>query len=292
MIYCKAILHKAGLGDRLFPWARCRIFSYVNAIPMLAPIWIQLRVGTVLRSENDPRIYYDLFKGNPNDIHGLKKIYLELFSKKIPEPEIFNQPLKSRPVNNTLFQFKGPKGCFLNLNGWQDFLYNEIRLITCEKWLKKIDGYSEIPIGIHIRRGDFGKLISEGGRSIPIIWFINSLKTIRRFIGCDIKAYVSSDGKKEEIQEILNEPNVSLIKTGSAIGDLLTLSKSKVLIVSPSSFSGWASFLGQMPTIAHPGHSLTWFNLTNNSKGLYLGEFDPQKPNNIFLEQAGKILSG
>ena len=138
MIYCKAILHKAGLGDRLFPWARCRIFSYVNDIPMLATTWIQIIVGPILRGENDSRIYHDLFKANSRDIHGLKKIYIEYISKKTPEPEVFNQPFKFKPLDNTLFQFYGSKEYFLNLNTWQELLYNEIRLITHEKWLKKV----------------------------------------------------------------------------------------------------------------------------------------------------------
>src|ERR1700722_14924352 len=39
----------AGIGTRLFPWARCRIFSQLHGASMLAPRWIQPRIGPLLR---------------------------------------------------------------------------------------------------------------------------------------------------------------------------------------------------------------------------------------------------
>ncbi len=65
--------------------------------------------------------------------------------------------------------------------------------------------------------------------------------------------------------------------TGSAIGDMLLLSRAEVFLASGSSFSAWASFLGQMPTLTHPGLGLTrLFGL--RTQGAFLGEFDPANP--------------
>jgi hypothetical protein len=40
---------------------------------------------------------------------------------------------------------------------------------------------------------------------------------------------------------------------GSAIADLWALSNANVLVASGSTFSMWASYLGRMPVIWHPG---------------------------------------
>ena len=52
---------------------------------------------------------------------------------------------------------------------------------------------------------------------------------------------------------------------------MLALSRCKVLVSSPSTFSMWASFLGQMPTIWFPGQMRQ--KLIINEK-LFEGEID------------------
>src|SRR4029453_184268 len=37
MIVCRARLPRAGLGNRLFPWARCRVFSLATGVSVLGP---------------------------------------------------------------------------------------------------------------------------------------------------------------------------------------------------------------------------------------------------------------
>lgn len=297
MIYCHAVLPRSGLGNRLFPWARCRIFSYVNDIPMLAPRWTQIKVGPLLRGESDLRFYHNLFKRRPEQIGGMKKIWLLLFSKKLPEPEDLCLYKKGVFSGNVIVVFKGEKGYFGKLNGWDQFLMKELLLMTKDRWLNIVYKVPDIPIGIHVRRGDFTTPVSEedfmfkGSLRTPILWFIKSLKVIRENIGFPAKAFVTSDGTVAELQELLNLENVFLIRTGSAISDMLILSKAKVLIASGgSTFSAWASFLGQMPTISHPGQSLTWFNLKNR-KGYYVGEFNPDDPPQPFIEQTKIVLS-
>ena len=44
LIYCDAILPRAGLGNRLFPWARCRIFSYLHHGVCLILIFVGLKM--------------------------------------------------------------------------------------------------------------------------------------------------------------------------------------------------------------------------------------------------------
>src|SRR5229473_2140179 len=83
--YCRAILPRTGLGNRLFPWARCRVFSFTNNVPMLSPRWAQLKIGPLLRGESDLRLYFNLFKRGADDVRGIRKLSLQLFSKTEPE---------------------------------------------------------------------------------------------------------------------------------------------------------------------------------------------------------------
>jgi hypothetical protein len=52
---------------------------------------------------------------------------------------------------------------------------------------------------------------------------------------------------------LLSQENVRRREFGSSIADILALSRSRILIASGSTFSQWASYLGQIPTITHPG---------------------------------------
>lgn len=297
MIYCSAILKKnAGLGARLLPWARCRIFSRINKIPMLSPVWFQLRIGPLLRRESDLQWYHNLFIKKKTDIAGMKRLWLQYTVAKEPEPEIYEFSQRTEPAKDTIVVFEGPGDFFNKLNGWDQFLHEEIRIITRECWLKKVDKVKEVPIGINIRRAGFKEPESEedffikGSLKTPMRWFIKSLETIRKELGFRARAFVCSDAGEKELQDILNLKDVFLFRGGSAVSDLLLLSRAKVLIASGgSNFSAWASFLGQTPTIIHPGQSLGWFNL-KNQKGYYAGCFDPDSPPAEFMKQVKEIL--
>jgi hypothetical protein len=49
---------------------------------------------------------------------------------------------------------------------------------------------------------------------------------------------------------------VQRVDYGSGLGDMLGLSRSRLLIASGSTFSMWGRYLGQVPTIWHPGKLL------------------------------------
>lgn len=296
MLYCQVVLPRAGLGHRFFPWARCRIFSFVNKVPMLFPIWLQIRVGPLLRRESDFRLYHNLFKKKPEDIGGIRRTWLPIVADKILESEDFNLQQIKETSKDTVIAFSGVGGYFQKLNGWDEFLLQEIRAMTWKRWLDEIDRIPIVPIGIHVRRGDFkvpksgSDFYTTGALRTPIVWFVKSLNVIREILGFSAKAFVVSDGAEREIKDLLSLKDVIFFRSGCAISELLLLSKAKILIASGSSFSAWASFLGQMPTISHPGQSLAWFKLTNR-KGYYLGEFVPKMPPQQFVEQIKTISS-
>jgi hypothetical protein len=266
------------------------VFSFTNKAPMLSPRWAQLKIGPTLRGESDRRLYFNLFKPGADEVRGIKRLRLQMFSKREAEDARAAQ-------NGTMVVkvFTGEQDRFQTLNGWDQFLCDELRAITKERWLRSAEEIKDVPIGIHVRMGDFTPSESDEElrlpqRRVPLEWFAESLRVIRETVGYSIPAILVSDGNEDELRELLEEENVSLVRTGSAISDLLVLAKSKTLIASAgSSFGAWAAFLGQMPSIAHPSQSFDWFNLVNRNN-YYVGGFDPTSPEQVFLDQVRRVF--
>ena len=83
--------------------------------------------------------------------------------------------------------------------------------------------------------------------------------------------YVFSDAEDEYLKDILNLENCNRVHFGSAISDMIALSNARLLVASGSTFSMWASFLGQNPTIWFPGQMRQ--SLINKSS-FFEGEID------------------
>jgi hypothetical protein len=280
MLYCEARLRRGGLGNRLFPWARCRIYSRLHAVPMLAPRWAQLPFGTLLRRERDLRTYADLFLRRVGDVGGWRRARIKLQATRIAEPEL----LSAAPPRETgpgLVVFEGYETQFCPLHEWNELLRNELLAITRPEWRRKAAAVAGPYVAIHVRRGDFRRpnpqtdLSRVDNTATPLSWFVASLEAVRARLGASIPAVVTSDGSPDELRPLLGLDNVRQITTGSAIGDLLVLSGAVLLLASGSSFSAWASYLGRMPTLSHPGQSLDRLFRLKGAARQFIGEFDP-----------------
>lgn len=308
MIYCRVKFPKgAGLGTRLFPWARCILFSHRHEIPMLSPEWVQPRIGPLLRGGIDLRAYHrqilllGLFQRRQREIGGFRKWQVQRSGRIESEPEA----LASFSAKNfgqgegtsLILEFEGARNMFLDVSGWHGLLRQELQAATRQRWLSLAAAIGTVPIGINVRLGnDFRKASTEsdyyiqGAIRTPIPWFVESLQQIRQAVGFPARAVVVSDGTEEALRELLAMENVTFLRPGCAISDLLILSNTKILIGSGgSSFSAWASFLGQMPTISHPGQSLEWFKL--GSAVHLVRAFDPGNPSDDFLAKAREVLA-
>lgn len=263
---------------------------------MLRPNWVQPRIGPLIRGGIDyssyPRqiLLYRLFNKPLSSPNILNDFYARFLYKKMTEYDYFKKintdVSKKITSNNLLVTFEGDGGRFGVLNGYNELIKKELISVTRTKWIEFVKSFKDVPIGINIRLGnDFktAKTFDDHYKSeaikTPVAWFVETLKIIRKSIGYDAAAYIVTDGSESDIKEILALPNTYFVRPGCAISDLLILSKAKVLLRSGgSSFSAWASFLGQMPTISHPGQSMDQFNLINKY-GYYTGEFMPNKHN-------------
>lgn len=276
-MFCIPKLPVAGLANRLFPWARCKLFSLASGSPMLAPRWEQVKLGPILRGETDWRIYGGLFQPAPDEITGLKKGWLTATRPSIPEPPGGAAPPAFGPAN-AIVVFSELRDHFGPLYGHRTLIQEELRKIVRPHWLHAAALSPLEPIGIHVRRGDFAKpvtaedLRTRGSIQTPLSWFVKTLALFRQEVGVPVPAFVVSDGRPGELAELLSQPAVRLINTRSAISDLLLLSRAKLLIGSGgSSFSAWASYLGAVPAVSVPGQSLAWFKLRHEN-GAFVGE--------------------
>jgi hypothetical protein len=276
----------AGLGTRLFPWARCRIFSELHGCPMLAPQWVQWRIGPLLRGgihvPSYPRqiLLTGVFRSD-GYVSGpaLRRARSVL---RVDEPADLTQ--RPAPVDAPIVvSFAGPGDFFASLAPYRDRLLRALRADAQPRWLELAQRLAA-PIGVNIRCGhDFrpaeneNDYFTKGAIRTPLTWFIRSLEQVRSVAGAPVPAVVVSDGTAEQLRPILQLPNVRFARPGCAISDLLTLSSAKVLIGSGgSSFSAWASFLSGAATVTHAGQSLQWFKLGRDG-GQFVGELMPDQ---------------
>ena len=282
MLYCEAKLHRAGLANRLFPWARCCIYAHEHGIPMLSPTWVQVPIGTLLRREKDLRTYTNLFAPRAGEISGLRRRLVRLTARRIPEPPTLSSAIA--PASGTqLIVFEGMTGQLEPLEGRHDLVRRELISMTRPIWRQQAEAIAGPFIGLHVRCGDFQRpapgtdFAITDNMSTPIEWFVATLKAVRARLTSPLFAIVTSDGRPGELCALLDLDNVRLVEGGSAISDLLLLSRAKVLLASGSSFSAWASYLGQMPTLTHPGQSLSRLFRLQGTSDHFVGEVEPEK---------------
>lgn len=224
---------------------------------MIAPVWTQLRLGPYFRREHDKRQYQRLFRHH-GYVNGLRRVALLALLPKIPE-DANGLPANSAGAAARIVVFRGMEGLFEPLLGRYAEIRTEIERMTRPEYLPPKSTQTPC-IGVHVRRGDFevpsnGLVLGQGAKNvrIPLEWYAAVLKTLRQALGFDARAQVVSDGTEQELAELLALPGVTFDGTGQAITDMLFLARTRGMIASGSTFSMWASFLGQVPCVWHPG---------------------------------------
>lgn len=228
----------AGLGNILFPWAKAIIYAKKYNLKRIQTTWKNIKIGPFIRGERDNRMYFNLFSGS-DGITGIKKFLLLNFSNKVKV-------------------FSGMDGLFETFINDRNFILSELLKIINPSYLQKVSRFNHNSIAIHIRMGDFEVVEDENKlRSghwncrLPFKWYKCMIDKIRKESSLPI--YIFSDASNEELGEILELEDCQRMDLGSSISDMLALSHARVLIASASTFSMWASFLGQNPTIWFPG---------------------------------------
>lgn len=308
MMICRARFGRGfGFGNRLFPWARCGVFSARHGVPMVAPVWFRPAVGQLFRGGVSYGSYLrqimlaGLFRPGPDDIGLGRYAYLRLTRglTVVGEPPdlLATDWPSSWPNDDCLVTFEGVGAFFEPLNGHAPLLLERLRSIAHPRYLALADAPPDVPIGICVRLGnDFAEPVAVDGRitglrKTPVDWFVTMLRAVRVAAGRRARAYVVSDGTPAQLSALLAEPDVTFVRPGTAIGDLLLLSRARVLLASgASTFAAWGAFLGQMPSATHPGQPLRWWKIAP-ARGQYCDEVDCHDIDGEFLRQAVQAMA-
>ena len=287
----------AGLGTKLFPWARAQVYMHLHGGHLVAPQWVQFppRIGPLLRGGIDLRSYrrqillHGLFKKNSCEMSYCKYILSGIGDVECKEPNNLSMLVKGRIVN-----FEGYADGFTSINGWHSLIANKLIGSIREKWINFAELDRGEYIGVNIRMGNDFKTAKDGNYAgpikTPLAWYRKMLELVRKLAKRNIRAIIVSDGKPSDLAGILNMENVELLRPGCAVSDLLILSKSKLLICSgASSFSAWACYLGQRPALSIPGQPLGWCGLRGMA-GQIIEEFDPDDHRQHIIRQLKAIF--
>jgi Glycosyl transferase family 11 len=279
-------LPHAGFGNMLLVWARAVLFAELNSLPMLAPNWNKLYIGPWLRGERIKRYYGSYFSDSNYQsrlTYGIEKILNQRHihcNLNISKLDLTSSEFDSPGQHEFLFDKMPPwNDYFQDLKNYQPIVKQKLYADIYPHLLQKILIKPSPQIGVHIRRGDY-QVSANSNIFTSLEWYIGTINSIRDTVKADIPVTVFSDGYPEELAQIIALPNVSLSPETSALSDLITMSRSKLLVASAhSSFSAWASYLGQSPTLwsSERAHLYQPIFTNETKKSIYEGGFNPDQ---------------
>ena len=247
-----------GLGNLMLTWARCLSRAEREGWQLVWPTWQSFKPKNWRVNPYDHRTYSDLFRPTDRYISGWRKPWCLARHRRIGEKEADSGPVPA----GTVVEFRGLDGFFAPFVEDHELVYSELRRMARPAHQEAFSEPDPAPIGIHVRRGDFiqrsndEEIRASHNSLLPLDWYINALKAVRQAAGSNVPAFVFSDGAPDELRELLTMPRVTRVDYGSGLGDMFGLSRSRLLIASGSTFSMWGSYLGQVPTLWHPGKLL------------------------------------
>lgn len=243
----------------MLTWARAFLAARAATKQLLAPQWFQPRLGAILRREPVTRFYAGEFT-NRGYVRGFRRFLILKSATKIRESEhearLFSAP--NPRAKNCVVVFEGLGDYFSPLIPHRQMIHHEILRIANPMAVRRAHATSTPYIVANVRRGDMTRQKMATSKILqytPDDWFIAAITAIRtdvRWKHLPIK--IVSDGSAAELAEIVALPRCQFVTTHSAVGDILLMSRAELLLASGySTFSMWASFLGQMPTLYYPG---------------------------------------
>jgi hypothetical protein len=241
----------------MFPWARAVVFARQRRASILAPHWVQMRLGSLLRSEPVKRFYFGEFS-NADYVKGLRRWLVLARGCRVSEASVdIRGGNAARP---TVVEFSGMENLFIPIRHSWELIREELFRIAAPAILERAKATSVPFIAAHVRRGDLTRQrvvadIESLTQFTPTRWFVEAIRLLRE--APDWRALpirIFSDGSDDELAPLLSIPGCQRATTGSSVGDMLALASARLLLASGySTFSMWASFLGRMPTLYAPG---------------------------------------
>ncbi len=278
-------LPKAGLGNQLFPLLKAYVFGELNNLPVFVTGYNPFFIGPYLRQEKSKRNYSGIFTFQQNvfkaNLSAFKLLKYKNFHL-VKEPPI--QKIEEEENDPTAYIFSEMPHWDHYFDGLKEYrgkvIDNFYKLLRPEI-KKSITAQAPPCVGVHIRMGDFRKLLpgeiygQKGAVRAPEAYFTELIVNIRKVHGTNLPVTLFTDGYRHELKELFKLPAVDLVEGNRDITDLALLSQSKIIITSVgSTFSYWAGFLSDAVVILHPDHTNTSLRPPHLVKELYEGAFD------------------
>jgi hypothetical protein len=220
-------------------YARAIKIAHTYDLPLISPTWVQFNLGPYLRKEKDKRHYANIFK--PSGVYGLKKYFLLNTMHSYDESEAASVSEKD---NKGVIVVEKLKNRFLPILHDHQLIADRLMDDIYPKHLSNIPTKKNNAIGVHLRLGDY-----EPKLRMSLFWYATTINKIRQQAGQETEIHIFTDGTDEELKPFLKMTNSKRVFYGSAISDIIALSRYKIIVASDSTFSAWGSYLGQVPTI-------------------------------------------
>ena len=252
------------MGNTLFAWARSEIAAERYSLPVLAPVWRRLTSGggwiTAFKAfgagKHTLRTYNGLFEEQGLSSTG-KNLLTLAWAAHMDEnalPRAMETAKRSlRPV---VFVFSDVRDRFASLADYQPLIAARFNSALAPGAKERLPSRTAPRFACHVRLGDFNPAselnpITGHNARLPMEWYVTQIKNVSA-IWPNVPIELFSDGTDAELAELLRLPVVCRVDYGNAVTDLLAMSRASLLICSGSTYSAWAAFLGQMPTIWFP----------------------------------------
>ncbi|HEY3529242.1 MAG TPA: alpha-1,2-fucosyltransferase [Nocardioides sp.] len=111
---------------------------------------------------------------------------------------------------------------------------------------------SDVTVGLHVRRGDFGAVPPEPGtfnRSVPVSWFTGVVRSLTDLLP-EASYVVCTDAAEGQLSELTEQSRVRVVRgrgVAAPVQELAVLASCDILVCSVSSFSMLAAFLSDRP---------------------------------------------
>jgi hypothetical protein len=199
-----------------------------------------------------------MFRAHPDEIHGvLKAIGLALLWPRHKSIEIrVGQEGGCAAVGGLIIvRVPGHEFTFVGLHQHRNMIRSRLLEILTTPPMETPKWGAGDYAAAHIRLGDFVSTPTSNlrqtfrdGERIPLTWYEHIIGRVRGTFP-ELPVYIFSDGREHELAGVTKIEGVSLQREPNDVADLLALAQARLLIGSNSTFSRWAAFLGDMPSI-------------------------------------------
>ncbi|MGE4047308.1 MAG: hypothetical protein AB7F35_20770 [Acetobacteraceae bacterium] len=244
-----------GLGNCLYTYFHAVILAKEIHAQLLAPTWPSLRIGPLLRWERSFRRYSKMFRAHPDEISGLAKTKHLLLGwprrHRVPVGPGYRGTLRPNQMNVVITK----DWTFSGLHEHRETIRRRLLEMLATPPATPPNWGARNYVAVHIRLGDFAVARPEdltSGRvhnlRIPLEWYEQVIRRVRAVFP-ELPVRIFSDGKDNELRDVLRIQGTTLWREPDDVGDLLAMAQAKLLIGSNSTFVRWSAFLGNMPSV-------------------------------------------